>query len=393
MSPAARLITRFLPLLVILVTALPVSARAADDYRSTIARQEAVVLDFLYAFERVQENLHPDRFPAMQAELAEAFGNRLARLHAEANALTPPPQFGAFDRKWREAIDLLDTASSVFTRTDAARFIPTVFRSRTAFVRACYLLYEVRHETPTLQPFWGEPDAAALRDPLAEAAESVPEVGIVHRPASGAHAGYALYVPERYAADLQDSEPSIPGSHWPLIVALHGAGGSGADYLLTWLRPAKIHGYLVLAPNAHGPTWAIERPDRDVVSIGSMIAEVRERYGIDPDRIFVTGLSDGGTFTYALGAHRARTFAALAPVAAVLPPWLDMQKARRLPVLIVHGGRDFIFPVAAARQASATLREAGFAAVTYRELPEWGHAFPYAINADVVLPWFAALFE
>lgn len=392
MSPAARLITRFLPLVAILVTALP-AARAVDDYRSAIARQEAVVLDFLHAFERVQENLHPDRFPAMQAELAEAFGNRLARLRTQANALTPPPRLGAFDRKWREAVGLLDTASSVFTRTDAARFIPTVFRSRTAFVRACYLLYEVRHETPTLQPFWGEPDAAALRDPLAEAAESVPDVGIVHRPASGAHAGYALYVPERYAADLRDSEPSIPGSRWPLIVALHGAGGSGADYLLTWLRPAKTHGYVVLAPNAHGPTWAIERPDRDVVSISSMIAEVRERYAIDPDRILVTGLSDGGTFTYALGAHRAQTFAALAPVAAVLPPWLDIQRARRLPVLIVHGGRDFIFPVAAARQASATLREAGFAAVTYRELPEWGHAFPYAINADVVLLWFAALFE
>lgn len=392
MSPA-RLLTWLLPLVAILVMALPVSARAADDYRSAIARQEAVVLDFLRAFERVQENLHPDRFPAMQAELAEAFGNRLARLRIEANALTPPPQFGAFDRKWREAVGLLDTAHGVFTQTDAARFIPTVFRSRAAFTRACYLLYEVRHETPTLRPFWGEPDAARLPDSPRPASESAPEVGIVHRPASGAHAGYALYVPEGYAADRQDSEPLILGRRWPLIVALHGAGGSGADYLLTWLRPAKSHGYVVLAPNAHGPTWAIERPDRDVVSISSMIAEVRERYAIDPDRIFVTGLSDGGTFTYALGAHRAQTFAALAPVAAVLPPWLDIQKARQLPVLIVHGGRDFIFPVAAARQASATLREAGFADVTYRELPEWDHAFPYAINADIVLPWFTALFQ
>ena len=392
MSPA-RPLSRFLPLLAILMTAPPVSARAADDYRSAIARQEAVVLDFLHAFERVQENLHPDRFSAMRAELAEAVGNRLARLRTEANALTPPPRLGGFDRTWREVVGLLDTAYGVFTRPDAARFIPTVFRSRAAFVRACYLLYEVRHETPTLQRYWGEPDTAAPPEPLAEAAEAVPEVGIVHRPASGAHAGYTLYVPERYVAGRQDSEPLIPGHRWPLIVALHGAGGSGADYLLTWLRPAKHRGYVVLAPNAHGPTWAIEQPDRDVVSIGSMIAEVRERYAIDPDRILVTGLSDGGTFTYALGTHRAQTFAALAPVAAVLPPWLDVQKARRLPVLIVHGGLDFIFPVAAARQASATLREAGFAAVTYRELPEWGHAFPYAINADVVLPWFAALFE
>ena len=393
MSPT-RLLTRFLPLFAILVTALPASAlpasaQPADDYRSTIERQEAVVLDFLRAFERMQEHLHPDRFPAMQAELMEAFGNRLDRLRTEANALAPPPRFRDFDRTWREAVGLLNTAYGAFTRTDAVRFIPAVFRSRTAFTRVCYLLYEVRHATPTLQPFWGESDAA----PFPDAPRPASEVGIVHRPASGTHAGYALYVPEQYATDGQDSEPAIPGRRWPLIVALHGAGGSGADYLLTWLRPAKRRGSAVLAPNAHGPTWSIERPERDMVSIGAMIAEVHERYAIDPDRILLTGLSDGGTFTYALGAHRAHTFAALAPVAAVLPPWLDVQRARQLPVLIVHGGRDFIFPVAAARQASATLREAGFVGVTYRELPDWGHAFPYAINADVVLPWFEALFQ
>lgn len=392
MSPA-RLLSRLLPLAFLLVTALPSLTRAADDYRSTIERQETVVLDFLRAFERVQEHLHPDRFPAMQAELAETFGTRLDRLRIEANALAPPPGFRDFDRTWREAVGLLDTAYGVFTRTDAARFIPAVFRSRTAFTRACYLLYEMRRETPTLQLFWGKPDEAPFPDTPRPASESAPEVGIVHRPASGTHAGYALYVPEQYATDGRDPAPTIPGRRWPLIVALHGAGGSGADYLLTWLRPAKRRGYVVLAPNAHGPTWAIERPERDVVSIGAMIAEVRERYAIDPDRIFVTGLSDGGTFTYALGVHRAQTFAALAPVAAVLPPWLDVQQARQLPVLIVHGGRDFIFPVAAARQAGAALREAGFVGVTYRELPDWGHAFPYAINADVVLPWFEALFQ
>ena len=209
------------------------------------------------------------------------------------------------------------------------------------------------------------------------------QVGVLHHKRSSNHGAYSLYVPENYD----------PQQHWPLIIALHGGSGANDEYLLTWLRPAKSKGYLVLSPKSLSHTWAVERPDQDVLSITSMLTNVREKYAIDPDRILVTGLSDGGTFSYALSASRPNLFGAVAPVAGVLPPWLDVVKAKALPFLIIHGGQDFIFPVMTARMANATLIGNGFTEVTYKELPEWGHAYTYSINEEIILPWFEGLFE
>ena len=189
--------------------------------------------------------------------------------------------------------------------------------------------------------------------------------------------------PENYA----------PERRWPLIIALHGGSGANDEYLLTWLRAAKSKSYFILSPKSLGPTWDVNYPDPDVLSITSMLATVGSQYAIDPDRILVSGLSDGGTFSYALATSRPDLFKAVAPVAAVLPPWLDLQKAKALSFLIIHGGQDFIFPVMTARMAKATLVENGYAEVTYKELPDWGHAYTYSINENMILPWFEGLLE
>ena len=59
-------------------------------------------------------------------------------------------------------------------------------------------------------------------------------------------------------------------------------------------------------------------------------------------------------------------------------------------MLVIHGVHDFIFPVAFARQTCELLESIGYQ-VTYQELPEWGHAYPYTINEQSVLPWFESL--
>jgi len=131
----------------------------------------------------------------------------------------------------------------------------------------------------------------------------------------------------------------------------------------------------VLAPKSLGRTWAIENPDRDVLSIVAMLNRVRGEYAVDQDRVLVTRLSDGGTFAYALGSSRPNLFGGMAPITGMLPPWLDVKKAKALPILIIHGAQDFIFPVMAARLANETLIGNGFAEVTYKELPDWSHAY------------------
>ena len=381
----AALLSCLLVCLYVIFMPLPTAAEPVrDDYASVIARQEADLLRFLRAFEKLQEQLHPAKFTQLQADLSQTVGDLFVRTRSELNTLKPPSERQDFHRTWLEAVGLLDTTYGIFVRSDQAGFIGAFMQSRAAFTQARYLLYAIRLDTPVLHPYWVLPEAAAHLPGLEKRVPAQQQpVGISHHPPSSNHGAYSLYVPENYH----------PQHHWPLIIALHGAGGANDEYLLTWLRPAKSKGYIVLAPKSLGLTWAIEKPEPDVVSVTSTLMALRERYAIDPDRILVTGLSDGGTFSYALSASRPNLFGAVAPVAGVLPPWLDMQKAVTLPFLIIHGSQDFIFPVAVARLAHATLVENGLKEVTFTELPEWGHAYTYSINETYVLPWFERLFE
>lgn len=365
-------------------TLFPLPALALADYHSRIGRQEEQVLRFLRVFETLQEQLHPAKFTQLQADLNRAIGDQFVRIQSELEHLTPPAERKAFHQVWVEAIGVLDATYGIFMRSEQQSFIKVFIQSRDAFARARYLLYDIRQYTPTLQQYWLLPDAVADLSKLEEnVAAKEYDVGLQHHRRSSDRGAYSLYVPENYA----------PQKRWPLIIALHGGSGANDEYLLTWLRAAKSKGYFILSPKSLGPTWAIDNPDPDVVSIASILADVSERYTIDADRILVSGLSDGATFSYALITDRPDLFAAVAPIAGVLPRWLDVQKAKALPFLIIHGGQDFIFPVMAARMANATLLENGFADVTYKELLDWGHAYTYSINEEMILPWFEGLFK
>jgi phospholipase/carboxylesterase len=100
-------------------------------------------------------------------------------------------------------------------------------------------------------------------------------------------------------------------------------------------------------------------------------------------------MSDGGTFCYVTGLESASPFTHLAPVSATFHPLMaemaDAQRLRDLPVYLVHGQLDWMFPVEVARQTQAALSAAG-ADVTYRELDDLSHCYPREIN-PVILNW------
>jgi phospholipase/carboxylesterase len=129
--------------------------------------------------------------------------------------------------------------------------------------------------------------------------------------------------------------------------------------------------------------------DTDTPNLARIVAAVRGRWNIDPDRLLLTGMSDGGTFCYVTGLERDSPFTHLAPVAATFHPLMaemaDADRLRGLPIYLVHGRLDWMFPVQGARQTRDALSAAG-AAVTYRELDDLSHCYPREINA-AVLSW------
>ena len=109
---------------------------------------------------------------------------------------------------------------------------------------------------------------------------------------AGTRGAFSLYVPETYD----------PSRAWPLVVAMHGGSGNGGAFLWSWLREARTRGFIVLAPTASGSTWSLMEPDVDGANIDRMVDEVAERSGTSmPARQLLTGMSDGGTFSYVLG--------------------------------------------------------------------------------------------
>jgi phospholipase/carboxylesterase len=117
---------------------------------------------------------------------------------------------------------------------------------------------------------------------------------------------------------------------------------------------------------------------------------VAGEWHIDAGRQLLTGMSDGGTFSYVLGLRGGCRFTHIAPVAAAFHPMMltfaDEDRLRDLPVYIVHGVEDWMFPPQLARQAEQTLAQAG-AKVTYREIADLSHTYPRDENG-AMLDWF-----
>lgn len=188
-----------------------------------------------------------------------------------------------------------------------------------------------------------------------------------------------VYVPETCSADVA----------CPLVMALHGGGGRGRSFLWSWVREARSRGVILVAPTSLGETWAIQGADPDTPHLAHILAFVRQRWNVDGGRMLLTGMSDGGTFTYISGLEASSPFTHLAPVAAAFHPML-VQMANRerlsgLPIHIVHGAKDWMFPVAMAREAERYFTSAG-AAVTYREVADLSHTVPTDLN-NAILDW------
>lgn len=347
-------------------------------YLRTVLAASTVAAAALQAMERVAEQLAPERSAALAAEVDAGFTKPLGAARAALAAAPAPAELAPFDAIFAAGFAHAHECVRLFTgfpRAPSPERIPRILAALHHLAQAQEHFYVVRLLLPPFRDYWtADPPSAPA--PAAPADTHAP---LVRVGAGGHHGGFSLYVPEQYDAVRT----------WPLVVALHGGAGNGRDFLWTWVRDAKARGYLVVAPSAVGDTWA----EGDAVGLLEILDWTAGRYAIATDRILLTGLSDGATFTLVYGlAHRER-FRALAPLCGVFHPVNaangNLGRARGVPIYLVHGARDFLFPVAYAHLTRDLLIEAG-ADLRYRELPELSHTYPRSENA-AILAWFEGL--
>ena len=149
--------------------------------------------------------------------------------------------------------------------------------------------------------------------------------------------GYGLYVPPSYD----------PTKAYPLIVCLHGAGFTGDSYLSRWV-PRLNNQYILACPTIPMGTWW-RRTAEDLVL--EVIENIQTKYHVDKDRVFLTGMSNGGIGTWIIGMHYADRFAGIAPMASgiddVLFPFVE--NLRETSVYVIHGLHDQVMPVSLSR--------------------------------------------
>lgn len=134
----------------------------------------------------------------------------------------------------------------------------------------------------------------------------------------------------------------------PLVVMLHGGFGSGrqVERAYGWDQLADTAKFVVVYPDGIGRAWntgggCCGRPGHDGVDdvgfITATVSEIGKAVGIDPARVYVTGISNGGIMAYTLACHTGM-FAAIGPDAATqLDPCPSPHPTS---VLHIHGTGD-----------------------------------------------------
>ncbi len=148
--------------------------------------------------------------------------------------------------------------------------------------------------------------------------------------------------------------PAVSGPNHPipLVVVLHGGLGSAAqaERHYGWDALADAKGFAVLYPDGVGRTWnaggccggALRRGIDDVGFLEALIKETIAKDGIDPKRVFVTGMSNGGVMAYRLACTGHLPLAAIGPVAASIAE--PCPTSRPVSVMAVHGLDDQNIP-------------------------------------------------
>lgn len=145
----------------------------------------------------------------------------------------------------------------------------------------------------------------------------------------------------------------------PLVLSFHGGGGNAENQMrVSNFAPlADEKGFIVVYPNGTGRfedklfTWngggccgyAVTSQVDDVAFVRALIADLQTIANIDTKRIYATGFSNGGIFSYRLACDASDLFAAIAPVSGT-QNYLRCKPKEPVAVMHIHGTEDENLP-------------------------------------------------
>ncbi|MBP9091283.1 dienelactone hydrolase family protein [bacterium] len=163
---------------------------------------------------------------------------------------------------------------------------------------------------------------------------------VIHRPAN--------LQPDKVKQDQLKKDQLVP-----VVIVLHGGGGNSenAASMSQMSTKSDREGFLAVYPNGSGRinrmlTWnsgnccsyAMRKNIDDVGFIRKLIETIVATEGVDPKRVFVTGISNGGMMSFRLACELSDLIAAAAPVAGALN--VNSKPANPVAIMMFNGMAD-----------------------------------------------------
>ena len=191
---------------------------------------------------------------------------------------------------------------------------------------------------------------------------------------------YVEYLPKDYD----------PAKEYPLVFFLHGAGERVQDphqamfhgYMKYVREQGKEYPFIFIAPQCIGNAYWGSYTE----SLSAFLDYILETYAVDRRRVYLTGLSMGGTGTWMFAMARPNTFAALMPVCGS-GIYSNVANLLKTPIYMVHGDCDTCVPISGSVEMLTSINSRGGNAklkICYGV----GHdAWNYAYTDDSLLEW------
>ncbi|TDB65971.1 carboxylesterase family protein [Arundinibacter roseus] len=222
-----------------------------------------------------------------------------------------------------------------------------------------------------------------------------PQVLTFHSDVDDTEQPYGLYLPKNFD----------PAKKYPFVLMLHGAGSNHRLSLKRVFGKSNLPGendveasryfqpwddvdFIVAAPFARGTMGYQGIAEQDVWDV---VADVKKRFSLDENRMYLTGLSMGGGGTMWIGLTRPDVWAAIAPVCPAPPPGTEsyVTNAFNYPVHFFQGGADPVVKPEGTREWVEKFKAAN-SAVEYIEFPGVQHnSWENAYQDEFIFKWFS----